>query len=127
MFLFHNQSSEFMFGFVSILLSLVVLFFALLCGGAFDIVLEELHNGVLGAETSHFCQEKTVSIVVLGHQLNEDGSASVALTERVDAAVSFYRACVQQRRAVSLIFSGGTPLGRPRSEASVMQVYDSPL
>lgn len=53
--------------------------------------------------------------VVLGARVRPDGSPTAALTGRVATAVMLYRAGLASR----LIFSGGSPDGRP-SEASVM-------
>jgi uncharacterized SAM-binding protein YcdF (DUF218 family) len=108
--------------------------FALLCGGAFDVGLLHLHETFLSGvffnlpllqqcppresagDHLHLC------IVVLGYQLNEDGSATEALTERVHAAASFYKTCMQRAEgAAALVFSGGTPLTQRTSEAAVMQ------
>jgi uncharacterized SAM-binding protein YcdF (DUF218 family) len=53
--------------------------------------------------------------VILGARVWPDGSPTAALTGRVATAVMLYRAGLASR----LVFSGGSPDGRP-SEASVM-------
>jgi uncharacterized SAM-binding protein YcdF (DUF218 family) len=55
-------------------------------------------------------------VIILGARVFPDGSATAALAGRVATAVSLYRA----GQASRLVFSGGSPDGRP-TEASVMR------